>query len=282
MLEPQGSVSFVSGNGAVAAGVTWPAGSCLMTDHRLTFLWQNGAAGPLPHIGTMLNNEPLALSDDGGAIIGHAWDPGAPTGVLFWFSPPASLLILGNNPPGFVNSPVFATPTGSAFAGTATDASGNIFAFAGEARSDTVYATAPKVAGRSQSIAFGLSSDGSFVAALGTNAPAGLPALAAQDGIPFKWAVRGLAQTLSMQTFESLVMTPDASSIVGNPTPNMGVSSPPVRWDQNGKPYQLLVGAPMLLFNCHPIVTRISDDGKTLAGSCDADGRKTGFVARLL
>jgi hypothetical protein len=167
------------------------------------------------------------------------------------------------------------------FAGTARDTAGNLFAFTEVIGSSSGYTTLPKVAGRGQSLAFALSSDGTVVAALGTNAPAGPPLLAAQDGVPFRWTAAGGAQILSTQSFESLVMTADASSIVGNPTPNAGVSTPPVRWDQNGKPYQLFVDAPMLLFNCHPIVTRISDDGHRLAGACDADGRTTGFVARF-
>ena len=175
---------------------------------------------------------------------------------------------------------VFTSAAGTDAAGTLKDASGNALAFVWTLGSG--FTTLPRVAGRGQSLTFGMSSDGTVVVGSRDECPGqGRRSYRRWTGCRSGGPPASPLQLLSTQIFASLLMTPDASSIVGNPAPNLGVSSPPVRWDQNGKPYSLLVDAPMLLFNCHPIVTQISADGRTLAGACDADGRKTGFVARL-
>ena len=278
-----GWISFVSKNGW-AAGIIANEDDCAFEERGLYLLWLTAGSGG-ERVDGFQFSEPLGLSDEGVVTIGHAWNSADPTGVLFIASTlwgPASL----GSPPGMVSTPVFMSAVGSSpsyfggelfssFAGTARDQSGNLFAFAWSPKDG--YVILPKAPGRGQSLAFGF--NGAVVAALGTNAPAGLPVLAAQDGIPFTWTAAGGTQVLSTQIFESLVMTPDASSIVGNPTPR-SAGLPPVRWDQNGKPYSLLSDAPMFLALCRPVVTQISADGRTLAGSCDADARKTGFVAR--
>jgi uncharacterized membrane protein len=277
--QPPASMAFVNGNGTFAAGTAWIGNDCSPVAQKWALLWQTFSAQPV-QLGNVQNSEALGLSDTGVTMIGHAWNSAAPIGSLFSYSPARGLSNLGP-PPGWVTTAVFTSADASAFAGTARDGSDNAFAFTWTAASG--FTTLPKVPGRGQSLAFGLSSDGTVVAGLGTNGPAGPPFSAAQDGVPFMWtAAKGLLQLpgpTPAATFESVVMTPDASSIIGNLTPNTGAS--PSRWDQNGKPYNLLPDSPMFLGTCHPVVTHISADGRTIAGACDSSARKTGFVARI-
>jgi hypothetical protein len=281
VLAVQASLSFVSGNGSAGAGVAWDPTACMTPPgpQTMAFFWQFGNASVVPPVQGMQNAEALGLSADGKMMIGHAWSPTDPTGILFSFMP-GKLSALGS-PPGLVSTPVFTSYDGSAFAGTATDLSGNVFAFAWSLA--TGFTTLPNVPGRGQSLACGVSSDGTVVVALGTNAPAGPPLLAAQEGVPFKWSAARGAELLQGSTpgmiFESLALAPGASWIVGNPAPNEG--GPLVLWQQNGVSSIILADAPMFRERCRPVATHVSADGRTVAGACDADARKSGFVARF-
>jgi uncharacterized membrane protein len=279
ILGVKASLSFVSGNGSTMAGVAWDVVDCMTPGRTLAFFWQLGNASVLPPVQGMENAEALGLSADGKAMIGHAWNAADVTGILFSFT--AGKLSTLGSPPGSVTTPVFTSSDGSAFAGTATDLTGNVFAFAWSL--GTGFTTLPMVPGHGQSLACGLSGDGTIVVALGTNAPSGPPLLAAQEGVPFTWsAARGvelLQGTTPGMIFESLAMAPDASWIIGNPAPAVG--APLVLWDRNGNPSLVLADAPMFRQRCHPIVTHVAADGRTIAGACDATGRLTGFVARF-
>jgi uncharacterized membrane protein len=272
-----GSGSFVSGDGTAIAGTT--SGPTCANGPTNAFFWRPGNLMVLPQIGGLQDAAALGLSDDGSTVIGRAWTPPSDAGPLFRFSSATGVTTLGS-PNGTVTSPVFTSASGSAFAGTAHDQSGNAFGFAWTVGSG--FTALPKVPARGQSLVFGLSADGTVVLGLGTNAP-GSPLLIAQDGFPFTWTAGGglilLQGLMPGMIFESIVMAADASSIVGNLAPvTMG---PPVIWDANRKPRSLFTDAPMFLARCRPVVRYVSADAKTFAGACDATGRKRGFVARF-
>ena len=184
---------------------------------------------------------------------------------------------------------VFASANATAVAGTMRDAAGSDTAFlwTGTGGAPPLLGPLrplPKPASRGQSLAAGLSDDGSIVLALGTNAPSGPPIPAAQEGLPYTWSVTSGTNLLIMPAgvmgFETVLMTPDASLIVGNPTPPMP-GMPVFTWINKLSPGVLFADAPMFLKRCQPFVTHVSADGKTFAGSCGANGRRTGFVARF-
>ena len=168
-------------------------------------------------------------------------------------------------------------PTRSAFAGTATRCRGQPVRVRLVARRRL--RDVARVAGRGQSLTFGLSSDGTVVVALGTNTPDGPPFLSAQDRVPFKWTAAGGLQLLSTQIFASLLMTPDASSIVGNPTPKLGLASRSMGLRTASRTRSL----PMR--RCSSIAAVLSSRrSPPTAGRWPAratpTARKTGFVAR--
>jgi hypothetical protein len=236
-------------------------------------------------------NAALGITPDGKFALGFSWSSTSGTGRLFLSSPPqagtVSALPLHDTPIRRPSLPVFMNTAGSVVAGTVTDGGGNDVAFvwssAGGAATTHPLSPLQKLAARGQTLAFGLSADGAVVLALGTNAPEG-PILGAQDGLPFITGPDGgHLQMLVLEPpvigLESVVMTPDASLIVGNPSPNLG--TPPIAWDAQRQASFLFSDAPMFVQRCHPIALFVSADGKTFAGDCDASARTTGFVARL-
>jgi hypothetical protein len=283
LAEPS-AVSFVSADGRAVAGNVWPSGVC-QNGQTLPYFSFGGLQLSVPMILGSPSSTSIALSGDGMTLFGFAWTGQASpqTGTLFSFSMAKGLTVFPG-PQAALAFGTFTTPDGSALAGTISDAGGNFTSF--QWTSASGMRTLPKIASRLESITLGLSADGSVVLALGTNAPSSPPVAAAQDGVPFVWTAAGGTEMLpphGPMVFDSAVMTPDASLVFGNPTPNVG--SWAMRWSRTqggtwgGLP--VFADAPMFTGFCHPVVTFASDDGKTLAGACDAGGRKTGFVARF-
>jgi hypothetical protein len=236
------------------------------------------------------STDALAVSDDGRFVIAFSWLSTNGTGrlVLSTQGPSPTLLQTDRiNRPAFR---VFASANASTVAGTMRDTSGSDTAFLWTAMIATPVPSPgplsplPKPASRGQSLTAGLSADGSVVLALGTNAPSGPTVPSAQEGLPYTWSAASgvtiLAVPAGVMGFETVLMTPDASLIVGNPTPPMR-GAPVFVWDAQRMPGTLFADAPMFLMRCQPFVTHVSADGKTFAGSCGTSGRRTGFVARF-
>jgi hypothetical protein len=243
---------------------------------------------PFPPLMGDDTTEALAVSPDGSTAIAFSslsTQPGGRLASSRLFTPAAAQDVKMNHP----RFGVFTSADGSMVAGTTTDAAGSDVAFAWAAPIVVAQMTAPlrvlpNPPMRGQSLVFGLSADGSTVVALGTNAPSGPPNAGAQDGLPF--TVRSDGSGLQMLQIpppvldlESVLMTPDASLIVGNPTPNQGM--PAVVWDVNRNPTFLFSDAPMFRGTCHPFIMFVSADGKTFSGACDLGGRNLGFIARF-
>jgi hypothetical protein len=226
----------------------------------------------------------LAVSGDGSQVIGFSSMSAAGTGRLFSWQ-------VG------VKTPLHTTPIrrpvrvltstdGRVVAGTFPDAAGALTGFVAGAPGSAAGPTAalailPKLASRGQNLVVGLSANGAVVLLLGSNAPSTPPNPATQDGLPFTWSATAgpaaLAVPPTVMAFESAVMTPDASLIVG--TPSSPPSAPPVAWDSQRTPRFLFSDAPQFVQSCEPVVTSLSSDGGTLAGVCFGLAIN-GFIAR--
>jgi hypothetical protein len=279
---PPGIALAASANGKVIVGTAMPT-TCPFGMGPRAFV--SSALQPMGVVLAALDGddegEGLAVSADGSTAIGFSSSSASHMGRLFSWTLAAGMIPLHDTKirrPGF---DVLTSADGSVVAATLIDDTGNDTAFVWT--SGAGLKPLPKVATRGQSLAFGLSADGSVVLVLGTNAPAGPPTLATQDGLPFTWSAANGPEALVIPAtfigFELVLMTPDASLIVGNPAPNQG--GPLVAWDAKRAPRFLFADAPSFLMRCRPFVTRVSADGKTFAGSCGSGGRNTGFVARL-
>jgi hypothetical protein len=233
------------------------------------------------------STDALAVSADGTKVIAFSWLSTDGTGRFATWTQGAPVP-LHTDRIARLGFRVFASAAASAVAGTMRDAGGNDAAFiwteSSAAPMPGPLRALPKAPSRGQSLAAGLSADGSVVLALGTNAPSGPSVPSAQEGLPYTWNASSGATVLAVPAgvmgFETVLMTPDASLIVGNPTPPMH-GAPLVVWDAQRKPGTLFADAPLFLNRCQPFVTHVSADGRTFAGSCGSSGRRTGFVARF-
>jgi hypothetical protein len=225
--------------------------------------------------------EGLALTPDGKRIFVFSSTHADGMGRIFsWtagqvFSPSSTKIRLQ----GFR---AFASADGKFLAGTQSAPSGGDAAFFWGGSNPMALPTPPS---RGQSLAAGLSDDGSVVLALGTNVPVNGPSgPEAKEGLPYTWSAASgptfLAVPPGVMAFTTVFMTPDASLIVGNPAPPMH-GMPVVVWDAQRAPGFLFGDAPMFLQRCNPVVTHVSADGKTFAGACAGNGGQSGFVARF-
>ena len=208
--------------------------------------------------------EGVAASANGQSMIGFSSSSVTHTGRFFsWAS-------TGPGPAQPVA--LHATKVRRPMNGVFTSADGSVVALA---INDSGYlwsadATGLKLFGSASQVS-GLSADGSVVLAL------------SEAAVPYRWSAKGgideLPATAPEIDFASILMTPDASLVIGNPGGNS--AAPVVVWQGSSAPRFLFDDAPTFSQRCHPYVNSVSGDGKTFAGVCAETNRATGFIARF-
>jgi hypothetical protein len=271
-VAPHGAPGAVQAEGGVVVGTA--AFGCETVETERAFVWNgNGAMIVEPLSADDDRTEALALSADGATLIGFSSSTSTLHGRLFSWTTSDGARQLEETRIGTPGHGAFVSDDGRVVAGTTVDDVGVASAFVWSAAAGAGLKVLPRLASRSGTYVLGLSADGAVVLALATDG---------DDGLAFTWSAAAGPELLEGPNgtleVDALVMSADASSIVGAP---VGDDGAPVAWDAQRAPTRVFGDAPVFSKACRPLVTSLAADGKTLAGACNAPDGPRGFVARL-
>jgi hypothetical protein len=265
-----GGLTFVSRDGASAAGTTWPAWTCAVPAPRRAFVWTHGDPVLIDALPGQDQSEALALSGDGSTLIALGSNEASGAGELFAQDIATGARTFADAPASPSLLHVEVSDDGTVVAGDLAPRAPFVWT-----RGDALL---PLPAVVPDSSFAGLSADGSTVLLLADGASASVPL-----AVPVLWSAARGAEVLPLGApllgIQSVHMSPDAAFVVGNAVPND--VGPVVLWDRTRTPRLLFDDAPAFTARCHPIVDVLSADGRTFAGNCGSTGGATGFVARF-
>ena len=284
----------VSADGKVVVGTSGAGTSCaheaggpVVSEQGFWTLGQSvDAVGPVPGDS---RSRALAVSTSGTTVLGLSLVDGSGAGRLFVQSVIAGVLaVTPTRPPvllldepdqrqvdaGVIGA--YVSADGSVVAGTLVDDAQSSTPLAWHAfrwtRAGGLAMLAP-TPDASNAAVVGLSADGATVIGYESSA---IPDLFSGRAVGVRWTAAGV-ELVSKEPTSPYIVNADATTIVGgNVTPTVW------RGESAGLPgVPLFADAPLFAARCaSPIVTAISDDGLTFAGSC-ATG-PAGFVAQSL